>query len=163
LKIRSHLLILVAGAFVPLMVFAVAITSFSWWQQRKDLELRYLERVRAMTIALDAEIDGAIRMLRALGLTADVDGEPHDAFVERMHRTLETQPLWSAVAVGDPEWHDVATARREPGAEGVLAVDPAIMRRVTQTGLPAVSGLLRAPDGHLETQIAVPSRRGSSS
>jgi signal transduction histidine kinase len=159
-KIRSHLLVLVAGAFVPLMVFAVAITSFSWWQQRKDLELRYLERVRAMTIALDAEMDGAIRMLRALGLSAEANGEPREAMMERLRRTLETQPLWSAVAMGDPGWTDVVSAGRDamPGSSAgePLAVDAATLRRTALSGLPAVSGVVRAADGHYETQIAVP-------
>jgi hypothetical protein len=154
-KIRSHLLVLLAGAFLPLLVFSVAITSFSWWQQRNDLELRYLERVRAMTIALDMEIDGAVRMLRAVGLSATPE-EPRGAFVERMRRTLDTQPLWSAVAAGDPEWKHVSAAWRESIAAPVPVVDPGTLARVRETRLPAVSGLLRAPDGQFETQIVVP-------
>jgi len=145
--------VLVAGAFVPLMIFAVAITSFSWWQQRKDLELRYLERVRAMTIALDTEIDGAVRMLRALGLSAAE--EPPEVFAERMRRALDTEPLWSAVAAGDPQWREVSSATRN-GAAGAFAIDPGTLRRIDETHLPAVSGLVLSPDGRYQTQIAVP-------
>ncbi len=160
MKIRSHLLILLAGAFLPLMVFAVAITSFSWWQQRKDLELRYLERVRAMTIALDTEIDGAIRMLRALGLSAS-PSESRAAFAERMRRTLDTQPLWSAVAVGDPQWKQVTAAWRESFAAPVPFVDRPTLEQAESTRLPAVSRLVRAPGGGYETQIVVPVIRGN--
>ena len=159
MKIRSHLLVLLAGAFLPLLVFAVAITSFSWWQQRKDLELRYLERVRAMTIALDTEVDGAIRMLRALGLSA-MPTEPAAELGERMRRTLDTQPLWSAVAVGDPEWKRVTAAWRESFAAPAPYIDRPTLARVESTRLPAVSGLVRAPDGEYETQIVVPVIRG---
>jgi len=154
-KIRSHLLVLLAGAFLPLMVFAVVMTSFSWWQQRKGLELRYLERVRAMTIALDTEIDGAIRMLRALGLSAN-PSEPRAAFAERMRRTLDTQPLWSAVAVGDPQWKHVTAAWRESFAAPAPFVDRATLDRAESSRLPSVSRLVRAPDGEYETQIVVP-------
>ncbi|HSN21036.1 MAG TPA: hypothetical protein VLS49_10170, partial [Usitatibacter sp.] len=161
MKIRSHLLVLLAGAFLPLLVFAVAITSFSWWQQRNALELRYLERVRAMTIALDTEIDGAIRMLRALGLSAD-PYEPRRAFLERMRRTLDTQPLWSAVAAGDAAWRDVKAVSRDSVSAPVPAIDPATLARVRETRLPAVSGLVRAPDGLFETQIVVPVVRGGA-
>ena len=155
MKIRSHLLVLLAGAFLPLMVFAVVMTSFSWWQQRKGLELRYLERVRAMTIALDTEIDGAIRMLRALGLSAN-PSEPRAAFAERMRRTLDTQPLWSAVAVGDPQWKHVTAAWRESFAAPAPFVDRATLDRAESSRLPSVSRLVRAPDGEYETQIVVP-------
>jgi len=164
-KIRSHLLVLVAGAFVPLMVFAVAITSFSWWQQRNDLELRYLERVRAMTIALDAEMDGAIRMLRALGLSVGMNGESRETVAEQMRRTLETQPLWSSVAMGDPGWSDVVSASREaPAASGEEppGVDKETLRRAVDSALPAVSGVVQAADGHYETQVAVPIGRAGS-
>jgi signal transduction histidine kinase len=157
-KIRSHLLVLLAGAFLPLMVFAVAITSFSWWQQRKDLELRYLERVRAMTIALDTEIDGAIRMLRALGLSVE-QGEARHAFLDRMRRTLDTQPMWTAVAAGDPAWRHVQAAWREPGG-APPPVDPQALASAKARGLPAVSGLIRGPDGQYVTEIVVPVMRG---
>jgi signal transduction histidine kinase len=160
-KIRSHLLVLLAGAFLPLMVFAVAITSFSWWQQRKDLELRYLERVRAMTIAFDTEIDGAIRMLRALGLSAE-PGEPRKVLVERMRRTLDTQPLWAAVAIGDPAWKDVSAATREVAGTLLPSIDPGTLARARTTRLPAVSGLVRSPEGLYETQIVVPVLRGGA-
>jgi signal transduction histidine kinase/CheY-like chemotaxis protein len=158
-KIRSHLLVLLAGAFLPLMVFAVAITSFSWWQQRKDLELRYLERVRAMTIALDTEIDGGIRMLRALGLSVE-QGEARHAFLDRMRRTLDTQPMWSAVAAGDPSWKHVQVAWREPGGSPLPAIDPQALASAEAKRLPAVSGLVRAPDGQYVTEIIVPVMRG---
>src|SRR5690242_17633613 len=142
------------------MVFAIAITSFSWWQQRKDLELRYLERVRAMTIALDTEVDGAIRMLRALGLSQTAS-DTRAELGERMRRTLDTQPLWSAVAVGDPDWKRVTSAWRESFAAPLPLLDPRTLQRVEATRLPAVSGLVRARDGQYETQIVVPVLRGS--
>lgn len=159
MKIRSHLLVLLGGAFLPLLIFAVAITSFSWWQQRKDLELRYLERVRAMTIALDTEVDGAIRVLRALGLS-ETASETRAQLGERMRRTLDTQPLWSAVAVGDPAWTRVTSAWRESFAAPVPSLDRPTLERVEATRLPAVSGLVRARDGEYETQIVVPLLRG---
>ena len=159
MKIRSHLLVLLGGAFLPLMIFAVAITSFSWWQQRNDLELRYLERVRAMTIALDTEVDGAIRMLRALGLSQTATDTRAD-LGERMRRTLDTQPLWSAVAVGDPEWKRVTSAWRESFTAPIPSLDPRTLQRVEATRLPSVSGLVRARDGQYETQIVVPVLRG---
>ena len=160
MTIRSHLLLLVAGAFVPLMLFAVSITSFSWWQQRNSLELRYLERARAMTIALDTELDGSIRVLRSLAFSPDLDDEHMAQFLGRMRRFLAAQPLWSTFAVGDARWRTVAAVGRNPLSAQLPAIANGLLERVSRTHQPAVSGLVHAPDGHYETQIAMPVERG---
>jgi signal transduction histidine kinase/ActR/RegA family two-component response regulator len=155
-RIRTHLLLLVTAALLPLLVFSAAITGYLWWQQRNALELRYLERVRAMTIALDTELDGAIRAMQTLGHSPRLDRDPLEQSARRMRRFLDTQPLWTSLAVGDPEWKDVAgVSRRQPGVI-VTAIDPKLLARVRQTQLPAVSGLVRGPAGTYETQLAVP-------
>jgi signal transduction histidine kinase/ActR/RegA family two-component response regulator len=154
--IRSHLLLLVAGALLPLLVFAVAITSFSWWQQRNAVELRYLERVRAMTVALDGELDGSIRAMRSLALSPDLDPAHMDEFIGAMRRAFGVQPLWSALAVGDAQWHDVAAVGRGVDDARRPAIDAAVLQQVSKSGLPSASGLVRAPDGRYETQVALP-------
>ena len=156
MTIRNRLYLLVAGAFLPLMIFAVAITSYSWWQQRNGVELRYLERVRAVALALDDEIDECIREMRAIGDEPDAQGDTGGEFVGRLRRALRSNPLWTVAAVGDANWtHVVAAARgEEPGA--VPAVDPATLKRAIATREPALSGLVRTADGRYETQLLVP-------
>ncbi len=156
MTIRTHLLLLVAGAFVPLLVFAVAITSFSWWQQRNGLELRYLERVRAMTIALDTEIEGSIRVLRSLGLSPQLESGDVEDLLPPLRRFLDSQPLWSLIAVGDPKWVDALAVGREGKVNTVPQIDEATLQKVVDDGQPAVSGIVRSPRGGYETQIAVP-------
>jgi signal transduction histidine kinase len=155
-KIRTHLQLLVAAALLPLLVFSAALTGFLWYQQREALELRYLERVRAMTLALDTEIDAAIRALQTLGRSPRLESDPLENSAKRMRRFLLAQPLWAAVAVGDAEWKDVAGVAR--GQDGVIVtgMDPQLLERVRSTGLPAVSKLVRSPSGRYETQIVVP-------
>ena len=160
MTIRTHLLLLVAGAFVPLMIFAVAITSFSWWEQRNALELRYLERVRSMTIALDTEIDASIRVLRSLGLSPQLESGDLEDFLRPLRRFLDSQPLWSVVAVGDPKWSDVVAVGRQGKVNAVPVIEEATLRKVIETRQPAVSGLVRSPRGGFETQIAMPVLRG---
>jgi signal transduction histidine kinase len=153
--IRNHLLLLVAGALLPLLLLTVALTGFLWWQQRNGLELRYLERVRAMTLALDTELDASIRVLRALGASPDLDLRNMDAFAERLRRFLAAQPLWASIAVADPQWKDVVGVNRHSDGIVTPGIGTHILEQVLRTRLPAVSGLLRSGDGY-ETQIAVP-------
>src|SRR5438445_211420 len=64
MKIRSHLLILVVAAVLPIVAFSAIMTVVFWREQRHAFEQRYLDRVRAMAIALDRELDGSIRSLQ---------------------------------------------------------------------------------------------------
>ena len=66
MKLRSHLLILVLGAVVPVLVFSAVMVVMFWRLQRDAFEKRYLERVRAMSIALDHELHAHIRMRQVL-------------------------------------------------------------------------------------------------
>jgi signal transduction histidine kinase len=161
-RIRTHLLLLVVAALLPLLMFTAALTAYLWWQQRNALELRYLERVRAMTIALDTELDGAIRALQTLGRSPRLDSDPLERSAKRMRRYLDSQPLWSSISVGDPEWKDVAGVARGEDMVLVTSIDPALLEQVKRTGLPAVSGLVRDPAGVLETQLAVPVLRNGT-
>ncbi len=160
MTIRRHLLILVAGAFLPLLVFGVALTSYSWWQQRNALETRYLERARAMTIVLDTELDASLRVMRSLAYSPDLDAQHMPDFLDRMRRVLATQPLWSRLAVGDAAWKHVSSVGRPEASRAPPAIQPALLARVEATQLPQVSELLRGPDGHYETQVAMPVARG---
>jgi len=155
MTIRHRLYLFMAGAFLPLMIFAVAVTSFSWWQQRNGLELRYLERVRAVTLALDDQLDESVRMLRAMGDDPGADGDAREAFAGRLGRALRANPLWSAAAVGDADWSHVTASTRGGAATPVPAVDRPTLRRATETGEPQVSGLIHE-DGGYQTQVLVP-------
>ena len=56
MRIRSHLIILVLGAILPVLAFCAVVTVAFWRQQRLAFEQRFLERVRALSVALDAEL-----------------------------------------------------------------------------------------------------------
>ncbi|HZZ91086.1 MAG TPA: ATP-binding protein [Usitatibacter sp.] len=156
MKIRTHLLLLVAAALLPLLVFTAGLTGYLWWQQRNALELRYLERVRAMTIALDTELDGAIRAMQTLGHSPRLDTDPLERSASRMRRFLDAQPLWETLAVGDPAWKDVAAVSRHREGVMVTAIDPQLLEHVRQTRLAGVSRVVPNPLGTYETQLAVP-------
>ena len=66
MKIRSQLAILLLAAALPIVAFAVVLTALFWREQRAAFEQRYLERVRALAVALDREHEGTIRALHAL-------------------------------------------------------------------------------------------------
>ncbi len=156
MTIRSRLLLLVAGALLPLIVVAAVFIGLYWRQQSEALELRYLERVRAMSIAVDTELEGAIRLLRALALTPDLEMNRKEAFAPRMQRFLDSQPTWRNFALGDPDWKSVVAVGHDGVPPGHAAIDPRAFMSIGKTRSPSVSPLLRTADGRYETQVAVP-------
>ena len=158
MKIRSHLLLLAAGALVPLLVFSIGLTAYSWWEQRRSVELRQLERVRAMTIALDTELQAAVRVMRVLALTPGTDPKEPASYLPAMQAVMGTQPLWSTLAVGAPEW-DAPAAVDRAGAAPAPAIEPGARDRALQTRRPSLSGIFQ-DHGHWLTEVVVPVVRG---
>ena len=46
MRIRSHLLIFILGAVLPILAFSAVMTAVFWREQREALEQRFLDRVR---------------------------------------------------------------------------------------------------------------------
>ncbi|HUP98424.1 MAG TPA: ATP-binding protein [Usitatibacter sp.] len=157
MKIRSHLLVMVVGALLPLLVFSTALTAYSWWQERTALEFRQLERVRAITIALDTELQASIRVLNALGLAASIDPANLAAAAATLQSVAVTQPLWATLALGDPLWREPVAVNGK-GTTSPPAIAEETRRKVVEERVPAISALVKT-DAGLRTQVAAPVMR----
>ena len=155
MKIRSHLLLLASGALVPLLLFSIGLTAFSWWNERNALELRQLERVRAMTIALDTELQASIRVMRALGLAPQLQRTDLAGGANELRELLASQPLWSLLAVGDPDWRQVIAVTPAGESPRAPIIDDTTRRQVLEKRLPAISALVHTGNRY-HTQLIVP-------
>jgi signal transduction histidine kinase/ActR/RegA family two-component response regulator len=157
LKLRSHLLILVLGAVLPVLAFSAVMAVMFWRQQRDAFEKRYLERVRAMSIALDRELQAHIRMLQVLSHSAYLGANDLRGFYEQTRRVQADQSDWSTVALMDDRGQQLFNLQRPFGSTlPTSALDPALLARVATTGRPAVSPLVKgAVSGTYITAIIV--------
>ena len=164
MKLRSHLLILVLGAVLPVLAFSAVMAVMFWRQQRDAFEKRYLERVRAMSIALDRELQGHIRMLQVLSQSDYLAAGDMRGFYEQARRVQAQQSDWSTVALMDVTGVPVFNLRRPFGAPlPVSALDAALLARVATSGRPAVSPLVKGSVTGVYTAIIVPvTTRGAS-
>ena len=88
MKIRSHLLILVLSTLLPILALSVIISVIFWREQRWALEQRYLERVRAISVALDRELEGYIRALQILAESPALQAGDLRSFYDQAVRVL---------------------------------------------------------------------------
>ena len=99
MRLRSHLVLLVLAAVLPVLAFSAVMAVVFSRQQRDAFEQRYLERVRAMRIALDRELEGHISALRVLSHSEYLASGDLRGFYEQLHRVQTEQPAWSTVAL----------------------------------------------------------------
>jgi hypothetical protein len=144
MKIRSHLMILVLGAVLPLFAFSVAMTTIFWREQRRSFEDRFLDRVRAMSIALDRELDGQIQVLNMLAQSELLKSGNMKEFYEHARRVRDGQKSWSTFIVADHSGQQLINVAFPFDAPlPALAMDGATVKKVVTTGQFAVSPLFK--------------------
>jgi signal transduction histidine kinase/ActR/RegA family two-component response regulator len=160
-RIRAHLLLLVTVTVLPVLVFSGAMAFVFWRQQRAAVEQSHMDRVRALSIALDLRQQTTLSGLRAMADSRRLDSGALREFVDEARDVMAAQRMWSAVVLVDREGHRLLDTR--PAADGRspnLISDPAV-QAVLRTGQPAISPLVRAPgaEGGYTTSFAVPVSR----
>ena len=132
-----------------------------WQQQRAAVEQSHVERVRALSIALDLRQQTVLAGLRAMAESRRLDSGALREFLDEARDVMAAQRAWSAVVLVDPEGRRLIDTR--PASDGRspnLAADPTV-QAVLRTGQPVISPLVRAPgaDGGYSTSFAVPVSR----
>ena len=161
MKIRSHLLLLVLAAVFPILIFCAVMTAVFWREQRHAREEQYLNRVQAMAIALDRELDGTIRSLQVLGESPHLQSDDLTSFYEQAARSLSTQTTWVNIILNDPvTGKQLLNLRRSFGARlPDTTLDKATLAAVSESGQPYIPPLLKGRvTGQYRTSVLVPVR-----
>jgi signal transduction histidine kinase/CheY-like chemotaxis protein len=152
MKIRSQLTLLVAVVVVPVAVLAASMTGWLWRLQHQAYEQRYLERVSALRLALDAHLESTTRVLAALSASEDLTAPGRlPQFANRFDRLLAVNPSWSTIGLTDAAGRIVAVRTRI----GLRSIPPPPLEPGVATG-PFFSNLLPIGDGAFVTYVSVP-------
>ena len=163
MKIRSYLFVLTAAALLPLVVFSALITGVLWKTQQSAQDLRFSERVKGMSIALDRELLGSMRVLEILARSASLDTEDLAIFYARARRVRDQEKGWQTIILAEASGREVFDVRRPFGSPLRQRVDTATLQQAIRARRPIVSRLLEGPGpGEFRTFIGVPvaSREG---
>ena len=91
MRIRSHLLLLAAGAMLPVLAFAVLVSVILVRQDSATVQRGALDAVRAMMTGVDAVLAGTVTTIKALAASSALAADDLDAFHEEASRVLGTQ------------------------------------------------------------------------
>jgi PAS domain S-box-containing protein len=155
-RIRSQLIVLVVAAVAPMVVLTALLTAQLWRVQHAAFDARNLDRVSALRLALEVELESAERLLKSLSASPDFAPDGSTYLVQgRMQRLLSTNTTWHAMGLLLP--NGTAIVRAQRGLEPDIDLDAATRERVLRGEEAAVSDLVRSGDGkRMATFIAVP-------
>jgi len=158
MRIRSHLASLVAAVVLPtVLLAAVALShlrSVHWSAETQRLE----ERVDAVALAVDAQIDGSVRALQQMAALVDprLRGAAAGIDVDRLALSLlELNPLWNVIELHGLDGAEVRRWAR-PGAQALAPAGTAFVDGVRAGARQVVSDLVLAPPAAPATYIGVP-------
>ena len=141
MKLRSYLIIVVAAALVPLLIFAGALLVMFHNQRRAALEQMLIERTHALSLDVDRELSASIRALQALATSIHLDAGGLKQFYEQARRVLEAASGWENIALVDPSGQQILSLRRPLGTKLPPVAVPETIRQVIETRKPTVSDL----------------------
>ncbi|HUQ26364.1 MAG TPA: ATP-binding protein [Burkholderiales bacterium] len=155
MKIRTQLVILVVAVLAPVTLLAALTIEQLWKLQRHAYQQQFLERVSALRLAQDTEMDSTRRTLRTLANAPDIDRRL-PAFVERFPRLLTGNPMWSTIGLMTPAGKSIARVDRYPLPADALP-DAATRDAVIAAKDVVISDLITGADGETHvTYLAAP-------
>ena len=101
MKLRSHLILLVVAALLPVLIFAGVMIVLLGKEQEKAQKDNLLDVARALSLAIDRELLASIRTLEALATSQHLDSGELRKFYQQAKRVLEAHQGWDNMLLVD--------------------------------------------------------------
>lgn len=146
-----------------LLVTSLPLAGLAAWlarngaaQQQALIATQNVEKARAISAALDLEVERSMGALVTLTTLQPIDAQDLTHFTEIAARIVPLNPSWRSVRLIDPSLRIVANT--EPSASTL--VQPEWVRQIFATGRNGVSTVRQDPDGQWVVNVGVPVIRG---
>jgi signal transduction histidine kinase len=157
-RLGTILTALVLVTSVPLAVLAGWLTRTSGIQQQTLIDAQNIEKARAVSAALDLEVERTMGALVALSTLDPIDQANLHHFTEIAARLLPIHTSWQAVRLIDPQFQIVASTYPDDSLFG----DPEWIARIIESRRGGVSTVRRGRSGDWVVNIGVPVIRRDS-
>ncbi|MBV8859279.1 MAG: PAS domain S-box protein [Acidobacteria bacterium] len=153
--LKWHLVLLVAGALLPLVGFAAVVVYRLAESERAATDRRLLRSAHDLALALDRELQSTVRTLSALAESERLDREDLAAFHAEARRVVSTQPAWLTLILLKPDGRQLVNTNVDWGAPLPSAIEPDSLRLAVEQKRPVVGSLTR---GKLRQTLGFPVR-----
>lgn len=129
----------VLAALVPLIVFAGMWTRSEWSKSEAEAAETLLGRAAILSERIDTEISQQLSVLNAIATMPSLDDSDMATFHAAASRMLNAMPQWTNISVLDAiSGRQIINTLRPVGSELPVTTAPEVVRRVVETGRPAI-------------------------
>jgi signal transduction histidine kinase/ActR/RegA family two-component response regulator len=160
MKLRSRLVILACVALMPMVVSSAVALAIFLRHEHQTMRRSAVERVRALSTAVDASLLSSATTLEALATSRELDrpdGLP--VFYADAERVLKSQPDWRTINLALPSGEQLLNLLRPLGSALPEVLERPSFDAVIATRQPALGDLVTGLSGKEGVAVRVPVMR----
>ncbi|HET9763541.1 MAG TPA: cache domain-containing protein, partial [Casimicrobiaceae bacterium] len=154
--LRRRLLYLAAAGILPIALMSGLALLALFDQQRTQAARAGQEIARALSIAIDADIQSSLSALQVLANSTLLDSDDLSGFERALARTMPQQQNWRAALLLDPAGVPVVRTGNRDGGPPPHLVERESFERVLAERRPLIGFLARGPGGDWAVPLRVP-------
>ncbi|WP_288381894.1 ATP-binding protein [uncultured Massilia sp.] len=155
-SLRRLLVLLTALGLLPLALLGVWGLHLVGEYQQREQERALLDQARALSSAVDAELDAAVAALGAIGRTPALAAGDLPAFHAFARSQMAAQPEWLAIFLSDTRGEILLRTTAAYGEPGGPVADPASLKRAIDLYQPVAGSVARGKGGRAAFPVRVP-------
>ena len=139
--LRAHLITLVVAAVLPVVIFAGVMIVVASKQQQAAVDRGLLDTARALSLAVDRELEKAIAALATLATVEHLDSGDIRKFYQEAKRALAVNEGWETILLIDTSGQQIINLRQPFGLPLPRTSTSELDKKVIDSARPAVSNL----------------------
>ncbi|WP_460829547.1 sensor histidine kinase, partial [Massilia agilis] len=135
----------ILAGFAPLVLLSYLTLSANAEHQKRELIAAVQHTMRALTMAVDAELQVSQAALDTLATSARLKAGDMAGFHAEARELLRRHPNWANIVLSTPDARQVLNTRRPFGSALPSRVDPEGVERVGRSAQPGVGNIVVGP------------------
>ena len=156
MRLRSNLLLLVAGTMLPVLALTATLSYLLVEHEKEIFRRAAMDRNRTFMTAVDSELRGHILTLEALATSGHLTLRDYRSFYEESARILRSQPDWRNVLLFAPDTRQLVNVRAGLDRPLPRTIEVDTVRRAVATQRPVIGDVSQGPLG--DADFALPIR-----
>ncbi|MFC5461725.1 hybrid sensor histidine kinase/response regulator [Massilia niabensis] len=158
LSLRRLLILLSAIGLLPLAALGLWSLHTAGGYQQREQDRAMLDLARALSSAVDAELDGTVAALASLARAPTMSAGDLKGFYDSAREQVAAQPEWLTIILTDASGNILFRTTSPFTTPGGRIADPESLQQLLAVQRPVVGHVTRGPRGRAAFPVRVPVR-----